>query len=543
MLCQLRYQRGRFRDAGPPGRTEAHEEDPDNGLALVARHAVLRHVESSSPHRHWPAGRRLRKLGLNRTASMGLGRPQGVRAIDKLADRARRRVVRARTARPAPHHVYSCDSVRTSLVQPRRIPPSSQTRSSSPLLHTHEINGFARPLLRSTGSPVHFSPSLLGLASAQNQRGRGTSPRTSAPCSNPGGGRRSPPGPPSQSLPLHPRLPSASSQRPRALQPRPPVARSSSVAPPHAPVVRYFAPKRVFAAEFFGAKPFSFSGGTPPRTRTHARRRRRRHNIGGTRGVGLQDRGRGRHARPCPRSQRQPGPRLARRHYWHNPSTPICSRCCIVAITKRASVVAGPVYAGLPAGGLARAAMADEAPGPPPAETGADPGAAGLAGGLPIIATPPPEPQRAASRPSSAVSDRPPSWPSSSPPPGMVEGRWLVRALYDFEAVNYNELTFRKDDVFVLLRMHPDDGWSEGEKDGQIGLFPSSYIRVLSRMVAVPVVRAEACRQPRPYAWPRLTPARSLARYPWARSHGGRTRWPRPRRTRMATRARRRAST
>lgn len=143
--------------------------------------------------------------------------------------------------------------------------------------------------------------------------------------------------------------------------------------------------------------------------------------------------------------------------------------------------------------------MADEAPGPPPAETGTDPTAAGLEDSLPNIASPPPDSQRSGSRLGSTASDRPPSWPSS-PPPGMVEGRWLVRALYDFVAVNYNELTFRKDDVFVLLRMHPDDGWSEGEKDGQVGLFPSNYIRVLSRMVAVPVVRPQTCRQIRSYA-------------------------------------------
>ena len=80
----------------------------------------------------------------------------------------------------------------------------------------------------------------------------------------------------------------------------------------------------------------------------------------------------------------------------------------------------------------------------------------------------------------------------------------MVRALYDFEAANYNELTFRRDDIFVLTRTDVGEGWSEGEKDGRVGLFPSNYIRLISRVLTLPQVRSEttatadACASPFP---------------------------------------------
>uniref|UniRef100_A0A8C4R9Y6 SH3 domain containing GRB2 like 1, endophilin A2 n=1 Tax=Eptatretus burgeri TaxID=7764 RepID=A0A8C4R9Y6_EPTBU len=50
-------------------------------------------------------------------------------------------------------------------------------------------------------------------------------------------------------------------------------------------------------------------------------------------------------------------------------------------------------------------------------------------------------------------------------------------ALYDFDAENNGELTFKEDDVITLIRK-VDENWFEGSLGGQKGLFPCNYVEV-----------------------------------------------------------------
>ena len=51
----------------------------------------------------------------------------------------------------------------------------------------------------------------------------------------------------------------------------------------------------------------------------------------------------------------------------------------------------------------------------------------------------------------------------------------LVRALYDYVAQKFDELSFREGD---LIRVHSTDDpdWWDGEFQGEEGCFPASYV-------------------------------------------------------------------
>jgi len=54
-----------------------------------------------------------------------------------------------------------------------------------------------------------------------------------------------------------------------------------------------------------------------------------------------------------------------------------------------------------------------------------------------------------------------------------------AKALYDFEAENEAELPFREGDVITLLS-RIDGNWFEGSLRGKTGLFPVTYVEVIS---------------------------------------------------------------
>ncbi|KAL6066288.1 Signal transducing adapter molecule 2 [Balamuthia mandrillaris] len=53
-------------------------------------------------------------------------------------------------------------------------------------------------------------------------------------------------------------------------------------------------------------------------------------------------------------------------------------------------------------------------------------------------------------------------------------GDSLVRALYDYEAMDPDELTLRENDIICVLSKDPS-GWWKGQCNGRIGMFPSNY--------------------------------------------------------------------
>ncbi|XP_069671228.1 protein nervous wreck isoform X2 [Periplaneta americana] len=74
---------------------------------------------------------------------------------------------------------------------------------------------------------------------------------------------------------------------------------------------------------------------------------------------------------------------------------------------------------------------------------------------------------------------KPPEEPVAASEPQQEDGESYCLALYDYEATCPEELTFAEGQVIRVLRkvVHVvDDGWWEGELDGQTGLFPSLVV-------------------------------------------------------------------
>lgn len=56
--------------------------------------------------------------------------------------------------------------------------------------------------------------------------------------------------------------------------------------------------------------------------------------------------------------------------------------------------------------------------------------------------------------------------------------RQLVRALYNYDATEESELSFKANDRLIVLQKD-DSGWWQGELGGRVGMFPSNFVEVV----------------------------------------------------------------
>lgn len=61
--------------------------------------------------------------------------------------------------------------------------------------------------------------------------------------------------------------------------------------------------------------------------------------------------------------------------------------------------------------------------------------------------------------------------PQKPPPPNLPK----VRALYDYNPQDLDELALKEGDVIEVMKKY-DGGWWHGRLKGKTGLFPSNYV-------------------------------------------------------------------
>ncbi|XP_065370075.1 serine-rich adhesin for platelets isoform X11 [Calliphora vicina] len=77
-------------------------------------------------------------------------------------------------------------------------------------------------------------------------------------------------------------------------------------------------------------------------------------------------------------------------------------------------------------------------------------------------------------------------FPADLAPKTANQVKSIARALYNFQAQNSKELSFKKGDIIYIKRAI-DKNWYEGEHNAMIGLFPANYVEIINKETVYPV--------------------------------------------------------
>jgi len=68
--------------------------------------------------------------------------------------------------------------------------------------------------------------------------------------------------------------------------------------------------------------------------------------------------------------------------------------------------------------------------------------------------------------------------PAAPEEPEAVDEGTVAVALYDYDAGEDNELSFREGDRIVEIEAVSEDWWSGRDSYGNVGLFPATYVEL-----------------------------------------------------------------
>jgi len=83
-------------------------------------------------------------------------------------------------------------------------------------------------------------------------------------------------------------------------------------------------------------------------------------------------------------------------------------------------------------------------------------------------------------KPTPAAGAKSAAGPPRALPKAAPAAKLQFRALYDYDAVEVDELTFREGDIISLTKK-VDPEWWEGQLNGKIGMFPANYVEEIRR--------------------------------------------------------------
>lgn len=69
--------------------------------------------------------------------------------------------------------------------------------------------------------------------------------------------------------------------------------------------------------------------------------------------------------------------------------------------------------------------------------------------------------------------------PAPAPPAAAVDEGVVAIAIYDYEAAEDNEISFREGDRITEIEAASDDWWQGKDASGDVGLFPANYVEVV----------------------------------------------------------------